>query len=390
MENNTEKECYQRVIELREQLKKNTNDEELQKELFKAEVALEKYEILLKENPQRFVLFPIKYPKLWKMYKLAKASDWTAEEITLADDLVTWRQTTKNKSGKTIKLSSLSENDKKFIISILAFFAAFDGIINENLAVRFFKEVQIPEARCFYGFQIAMENVHGEVYSILIDTYIDDLLEKDKLFAAIENFPSVKKMAQWALKWLNSDLPFNQRLIAFAAVEGIFFSGAFCGIFWIKKRGLLPGLTFSNELISRDEGLHMDFACLLNSMLKYPATQETIHKIIREAVAIQKEFIIESLPCNLIGMNSEEMAKYIEFVADRLVTMLGPNYDKIWGTPNPFDWMELISLQNMTNFFEKRVGEYNKAKTSKKAIDSGSNSSDTKNVSTCPQILDEF
>lgn len=302
-------------------------------------------EVLLKENKNRFVLFPIKYQEVWEMYKKAEASFWTAEEIDLSHDLVDWEK--------------LNDNERHFISHVLAFFAASDGIVNENLAIRFSNEVQIPEARCFYGFQIAMENIHSETYSLLIDTYIKDPVMKDKLFNAIETVPAVGKKAEWALKWINDTDSFAERLVAFAAVEGIFFSGSFCSIFWLKKRGLMPGLTFSNELISRDEGLHCDFACLLYSMLQDKLSQDTIHKIIGDAVTIEKEFITEALPVNLIGMNAEMMSQYIEFVADRLLVALG--YSKLYNAKNPFDWMELISLQGKTNFFEKRVGEYQKA-----------------------------
>jgi ribonucleoside-diphosphate reductase beta chain len=302
-------------------------------------------EFLLEENKKRFVLFPIKHKEVWDMYKKAEASFWTAEEIDLSHDQTDW--------------DKLNDNERHFISHVLAFFAASDGIVNENLAVRFSNEVQIPEARCFYGFQIAMENIHSETYSLLIDTYIKDPVQKDKLFNAFETVPAVKKKADWALKWINNTSSFAERLVAFAAVEGIFFSGSFCSIFWLKKRGLMPGLTFSNELISRDEGLHCDFACLLYSMLENKLSQDTIHKIISDAVAIEKEFICEALPVNLIGMNSEMMSQYIEFVADRSLMSLG--YDKLYNTKNPFDWMELISLQGKTNFFEKRVAEYQKA-----------------------------
>ncbi len=279
------------------------------------------------------------------MYKKAEASFWTAEEIDLSHDRTDWEK--------------MTANERHFISHILAFFAASDGIVNENLAMRFSNEVQIPEARCFYGFQIAIENIHAETYSLLIDTYIKNAKEKEHLFNAIETVPCVKKKADWALKWIDSTDSFAARLIAFAAVEGIFFSGSFCSIFWLKKRGLMPGLTFSNELISRDEGLHCDFACLLYSMLQNKLPEMTVKKIIQDAVEIEKEFVTDALPVDLIGMNSKMMAQYIEFVADRLITTLG--YSKIYGTVNPFDWMELISLQGKTNFFEKRVGDYQKS-----------------------------
>jgi ribonucleotide reductase beta subunit family protein with ferritin-like domain len=302
-------------------------------------------EPLLQENPNRFVLFPIKHPKVWEMYKQQQASFWTAEEIDLFADLKDWER--------------LNKDEKHFIKYVLAFFAASDGIVLENLAEQFCTEVQIPEARCFYGFQIAMENIHAETYSLLIDTYIKDSNEKDFLFNAILNVPVIHKKASWAMKWINSADSFAERLVGFAAVEGIFFSGSFCSIFWLKKRSLMPGLTFSNELISRDEGLHCDFACLLYSMLKNKLSQEKIYEIITEAVEIEKEFVSEALPVELIGMNSELMKQYIEFVADRLIFALGCN--KYYNVTNPFDWMDMISIQGKTNFFEKKVGEYQKA-----------------------------
>jgi ribonucleoside-diphosphate reductase beta chain len=277
-------------------------------------------EVLLQENKDRFVLLPIKYPEIWKMYKKHEASFWTAEEIDLSPDLKDWER--------------LSNDERHFIKHVLAFFAASDGIVNENLAVNFMKEVQLPEARCFYGFQIMIENIHSETYSLLIDTYIKDPVEKNRLFHAIDSVPCVQKKAQWALKWIN-DGSFAERLVAFAAVEGIFFSGSFCSIFWLKKRGLMPGLSFSNELISRDEGLHCDFACLLYSMLETKLSQERIHAIIRDAVENEHEFVTDALPVSLIGMNSKLMCQYIEFVADRLLVALG--YDKIYNATNPFD-----------------------------------------------------
>lgn len=301
-------------------------------------------EILLKENKDRFVLLPINYPKVWEVYKRHEASFWTAEEIDLSGDLKDW--------------GALNDGERHFITHVLAFFAASDGIVNENLAVNFMSEVQIPEARCFYGFQIMMENIHSETYALLIDTYVKDPAEKDRLFHAIDTVPAVKKKAEWALRWIENG-NFAQRLVAFAAVEGIFFSGSFCSIFWLKKRGLMPGLTFSNELISRDEGLHCEFACLLYSMLQQKLTQEEVHQIIGDAVAIEKDFIINALPVDLIGMNSRLMAQYIEFVADRWLSELG--YAKMFNAANPFDFMEMISLQGKTNFFEKRVGDYQKS-----------------------------
>lgn len=302
-------------------------------------------EFLLKPNPNRFVLFPIQNDAIWQMYKKAEACFWTAEEIDLSQDLTDWQK--------------LNDKERHFVSHVLAFFAASDGIVNENLATHFINEVQVPEARCFYGFQIAMENIHSETYSLLIDTYIKDSNEKDRLFHAIDNIPCVKKKADWAMKWMNRSNSFAERIVAFAAVEGIFFSGSFCSIFWLKKRGMMPGLTFSNELISRDEGLHCDFACLLYSQLNAKLSEATIHEIIGEAVAIEKEFIVDALPASLIGMNAEMMSQYIEFVADRLLGSLG--YNKLFRTQNPFDWMELISLQGKTNFFEKRVSEYQKS-----------------------------
>jgi ribonucleoside-diphosphate reductase beta chain len=301
-------------------------------------------EILLKENKDRFVILPINYPKIWEQYKKHVASFWTAEEIDLGSDQKDWE--------------NLNDGERHFISHILAFFAASDGIVNENLAVNFMSEVQLPEARCFYGFQIMMENIHSETYALLIDTYIKDPKEKDRLFHAIDTVPAVKKKADWALRWIDNGT-FAQRLVAFAAVEGIFFSGSFCSIFWLKKRGLMPGLTFSNELISRDEGLHCEFACLLYKMLSSKLSQQEVHEIISDAVQIEKEFITEALPVALIGMNAVLMQQYIEFVADRWLDELG--YSKIYNAANPFDFMEMISLQGKTNFFEKRVGDYQKA-----------------------------
>jgi len=280
------------------------------------------------------------------MYKLHAASFWTAEEIDLAEDAKDWKK--------------LNDNERHFLKHVLAFFAASDGIVNENLVTNFADEVQWPEARCFYGFQIMMENIHAETYSLLIDTYITDPAEKDHLFNALETVPSVKKKGSWALKWLSRKKgTFAQRLVAFAAVEGIFFSGSFCAIFWLKKRGLMPGLTFSNELISRDEGLHCDFACLLHNQLIRGAGENVIHRIISEAVEIESEFVTSALPVELIGMNAGLMRQYIEFVADRLLVSLGAS--KLYDVTNPFPWMEMISMQGKTNFFEKRVGEYQKS-----------------------------
>src|SRR6476619_5837204 len=301
-------------------------------------------EVLLQENKDRFVILPIKYPTIWEMYKKHEASFWTAEEIDLSGDLKDW--------------ANLNDGERHFISHVLAFFAASDGIVNENLAVNFMSEVQVPEARCFYGFQIMMENIHSETYSLLIDTYIKDPVEKDKLLHAVDTVPCVGEKADWALKWINNG-SFTERLVAFAAVEGIFFSGSFCSIFWLKKRGLMPGLSFSNELISRDEGLHCDFACLLYGMLNKKLSQEKIYSIIKDAVECEHEFVTDALPVSLIGMNAKLMCQYIEFVADRLLMSLG--YPKIYNSTNPFDFMEMISLQGKTNFFEKRVAEYQKA-----------------------------
>ncbi len=301
-------------------------------------------ELLLEENKDRFVLFPIKYPKIWEMYKKAEQSFWTAEEVDLQTDLKDWTR--------------LNDGERHFIKHVLAFFAASDGIVNENLAINFMREVQLPEARCFYGFQIMMENIHSEMYSLLIDTYIKDPAEKTHLLHAIDTVPCVTKKAEWALRWIGNGT-FAERLIAFAAVEGIFFSGSFCSIFWLKKRGLMPGLSTSNEFISRDEGMHCDFACLLYDMLDHKLPKEQVVSIIRDAVACEHEFVTDALPVSLIGMNSKMMCQYIEFVADRLLVSLGCN--KIYNSTNPFDFMEMISLQGKTNFFEKRVSEYKKA-----------------------------
>ncbi len=302
-------------------------------------------EPLLQENKGRFVLFPIQHDDIWQFYKKAEASFWTAEEIDLSQDQTDWE--------------NLNDGERHFITHVLAFFAASDGIVNENLAEHFVAEVQYTEAKFFYGFQIAIENIHSETYSLLIDTYVKDGVEKDRLFNAIDTMDCVKKKADWALKWIDEG-NFAERLIAFAAVEGIFFSGSFCSIFWLKKRGLMPGLSFSNELISRDEGLHCDFAChLYTKHVVNRLPKETVIKIIEDAVSIEKEFVTDSLPVNLIGMNSELMCQYIEFVADRLLNELIGK--KIYNSTNPFDFMEMISLQGKTNFFEKRVGEYQKA-----------------------------
>ena len=303
-------------------------------------------EPILQPNDNRFVIFPIQHTDLWDWYKKQQACFWTAEEIDLHADIVDWN-------------SKLSDDERYFIKHILAFFAASDGIVNENLAENFVNEVQYSEAKFFYGFQIMMENIHSETYSLLIDTYVKDEIEKDRLFRAIEVFPAIKKKADWALKWIESD-SFAERLIAFAAVEGIFFSGAFCSIFWLKKRGLLPGLTFSNELISRDEGMHCDFAVHLhNNHIVNRVPQERIREIILDALTIEREFITESLPVSLIGMNAKLMTQYLEYVTDRLLIEFG--CDREYESTNPFDFMEMISLEGKTNFFEKRVSEYQKA-----------------------------
>lgn len=300
-------------------------------------------EPLLQEDDNRFVMFPIQHDDIWEMYKKQVDCFWRAEEVDLSKDYLHWQ--------------TLNQDEKHFISMILAFFAASDGIVLENLGSRFMSEVQLSEARAFYGFQIAMENIHSQMYSLLIETYIQDREEKSRLFCALENFPCIKKKADWALKWINDNRSsFATRLVAFACVEGIFFSGAFCSIFWLKKRGLMPGLTFSNELISRDEALHTEFAILLYSKLLRKVQKNKVYEIIKEAVEIEKEFITDALPCKLIGMNSTLMQQYIEFIADRLAVQLG--YDKIYNSSNPFNFMELISVESKTNFFEKRVSEY--------------------------------
>ncbi|KAI0638292.1 ribonucleotide reductase small subunit [Trametes polyzona] len=307
----------------------------------------EHMEPLLIESKRRFVLFPIQYHEIWQMYKKAEASFWTAEEMDLSKDLHDWN-------------NRLNDDERHFISHVLAFFAASDGIVNENLVERFSNEVQAAEARCFYGFQIMMENIHSETYSLLIDTYIKDPRQREHLFDAIDTIPCIKKKADWALHWISDkESAFAERLVAFAAVEGIFFSGSFASIFWLKKRGLMPGLTFSNELISRDEGMHTDFACLLFSHLKRRPHPDIVRQIITEAVEIEQEFLTDALPVGLIGMNAKLMRQYIEFVADRLLVALGG--EKHYNVTNPFDFMDMISLQGKTNFFEKRVSDYSKA-----------------------------
>lgn len=314
-----------------------------------------KQEPLLAPNPQRFVLFPIQYDEIWSMYKKALACVWTAEEVDLGNDMLDWVK--------------LTDNERHFISHVLAFFAASDGIVNENLVVNFMKKVQIPEARAFYGFQIAIENIHSETYSLLIDTYITDNDEKTRLFNAIDTIHCIKQKADWARMWLNDETAsFGEQLVAFAAVEGIHFSGSFCAIFWLKKRNLMPGLCFSNELISRDEGLHCDFACLLFKMLIYKPTWQTVKKIIVDAVDIEKQFVTEALSVELIGMNAKLMCESIECCADRLFIALGST-EKIYGTANPFPWLELISLTGKSNFFEKRVSEYARAGVMNKSRD---------------------
>ncbi|WWC73378.1 uncharacterized protein I206_107345 [Kwoniella pini CBS 10737] len=307
-------------------------------------------EDILRESDDRFVLFPIKYREIWQAYKASQASFWTAEELDLGHDTSDWND-------------KLTEPERFFILRILAFFAASDGIVGENIVSQFSMDVQISEARAFYSFQSMMEQVHSETYSLLIETYVRDSEEKEFLFRGMDNIPCVRKKADWALKYITDEMPFRLRLVAFACVEGIFFSGSFAAIFWLKKRGLMPGLTFSNELISRDEGTHTDFACLLYNHLKHRCSEEEVHSIVTEAVVIEKEFLTDALPCGLIGINANLMCQYIEFVADRLIVDLG--YPKIFHAINPFDWMELISLQGKANFFESRVSSYQLANVSR-------------------------
>ena len=303
-------------------------------------------EKILQDNPGRFVLFPIEHGDLWKLFKQQEACFWTAEEIDLGQDVYDWE-------------NKLNADEQHFVKHVLAFFAASDGIVNENLAMNFVNEVQYTEAKFFYSFQMMMENIHSETYSLLIDSYIKDKEEQNKLFNAVETIPAIKKKADWAIKWINSE-SFVERLVAFAAVEGIFFSGSFCSIFWLKKRGLMPGLTFSNELISRDEGMHCDYAChLFNNHIENKISEKRIKEIICGALVIEKEFILEALPVRLIGMNSDLMSQYLEFVTDRLLVALGCS--KVYNVENPFDFMQNIALQGKTNFFEKRVAEYQKA-----------------------------
>jgi ribonucleotide reductase beta subunit family protein with ferritin-like domain len=299
---------------------------------------------ILTPSTSRFTTFPIRYPDLWALYKKAVASFWTVEEIDLGSDLKDWDR--------------LNDSERHFIKMVLSFFAASDGIVFENLDLNFTKEVQIPEARSFYAYQGFNESIHGETYSLMIDKLVKDPEEKAKLFKSIEYVPAVKKKAEWAMQWMNPGASFAQRLIAFACVEGIFFSGSFCAIFWLKKRGLMPGLSFSNELISRDEGLHQEFAVTLYHNLQTKLDPKTIREIVGDAVLVEREFIIDALPCKLIGMDAQEMKQYIEFVADRLLAQLG--VAPLFGSQNPFDWMETISLEGKTNFFEKRVGDYSK------------------------------
>lgn len=336
------------VSQLKQRLMTGTVDEKPSKTVSKPSKytsAMDAEEPLLIESKNRFVLFPIADQEIWSMYKKHVASFWTAEEIDLGDDMKDWQ--------------SLNAKEQHFIKYVLAFFAASDGIVLENLCSHFINDVKLPEARCFYAFQAAMENIHSETYSLLIDTYIKSDSEKNELFNAMDNIPCIQKKADWAMKWMNLDCAFIQRLVAFACVEGIFFSGSFCALYWLKKRGLMPGLTFSNELISRDEGLHTDFACMLYKKSKNQIDDETMEEIVRSAVECEQSFICDSLPVDLIGMNSKLMGEYIQFVADRLLHSLG--HEKIYNAKNPFDWMEMISLQGKTNFFERRVGEYAKA-----------------------------
>jgi ribonucleoside-diphosphate reductase subunit M2 len=315
-------------------------------------------EPILQKEKNRFVLFPIMHADMYTMYKKAVASFWTTEEIDLAHDQQDYEQ--------------LTPGEQKFVLHVLAFFAGADGIVNENLVERFATEVPIAEARCFYGFQIAMENIHSETYSLLLDTYVKDVKQKQKLFDAVESIPCIRAKADWALRWIDETKRFAERLVAFAVVEGIFFSGSFCAIFWLKKRGLMPGLTFSNELISRDEGLHCDFACLLYSKLERKLTNDELYDIVKDAVVHEKEFVCEALSCALIGMNASMMSEYIEFCADRLLVALGA--PKLYNANQPFDWMELISLQGKTNFFERRVSEYQKANVMRSASGDSINS----------------
>mmetsp|Transcript_2435 Transcript_2435/g.2701 ORF Transcript_2435/g.2701 Transcript_2435/m.2701 type:complete len:407 (+) Transcript_2435:435-1655(+) len=305
----------------------------------------DKLEPMLTPNPDRFCMFPITEPKVWEMYKKAEASFWTVEEVDLHGDRRDW--------------ATLSSNEQYFISHVLAFFAASDGIVLENLAARFMNEIQLAEARAFYGFQIAIENIHSEMYSLLLEEYIQDRQQKHRLFHAVEHFPAIKQKADWAMRWISSTNRFAERLVAFACVEGIFFSGSFCAIFWLKKRGLMPGLTFSNELISRDEGLHCDFACLLYSLMKHRLDQSVVLDIVKEAVEIEKSFVVDALPCSLIGMNCALMSRYVEYCADRLLVEL--ECEKVYNVSNPFDWMETISLQGKANFFERRVDQYQKS-----------------------------
>lgn len=310
-----------------------------------AEERQQQAEPLLRDDEHRFTMYPIMNPAVFEMYKKAVASFWSVEEVDLSQDARDWER--------------LTGDEKHFITHVLAFFAASDGIVLENLAVRFMQDVQLAEARAFYGFQIAIENVHSEMYSLLLDHFVRDAAQRQHLFQAIHTVPCVKHKAEWALRWIGSSTSFAERLVGFACVEGIHFSGSFCSIFWLKKRGLMPGLTFSNELISRDEGLHTDFACLLYNQLQHKLPQETVHTIVGDAVRLEKEFCCEALSVSLVGMNADLMSQYIRFVADRLLIALG--YNKLYNTSNPFDWMEMISLQGKTNFFERRVGDYQRA-----------------------------
>lgn len=338
------------------------------------------YEPLFEQNPDRFVVFPINYQDIWQFYKKAEASFWIAEEIDLADDIIHW--------------AKLGKDEQHFIKMILAFFAATDGIVNENLAQRFMVDVQIPEARCFYAFQIAIETIHGETYSLLIDTLIKDKKEQNRLFNAIHTVPSIEKLSKWALKWISSTDSYAERLVGFSCVEGILFSGPFCALYWLKQKGVMPGLTFSNELISRDEGLHMEFAChLYKNYIQNKLSEERVYQIVSEAVEFEKEFINESLPCRLIGMNAEMMTEYIQFVADRLLLLLG--YQEKYKSKCHFTFMENQSLDGKTNFFERRVGEYSRGGLEKMKAIIEKKKNDNKEVieeiqTQKIQILDDF
>lgn len=353
-----------KLLQIVKQNKHKDSNLDLELEL---ELKLEKYEPILIENKNRYVMFPIQYHDAWNMYKKHHSSMWVCEEVDLSNDISQFEKL-------------LTDNEKYYITYVLAFFSCFDGIVNENLTERFMSEIQVPEIRAFYGFQIMIENVHNEMYSLLIDTFISND-KKDFVFNAIENFPAIKKMANWAIKWIHSKLPFNRRILAYTCIEGIMFSAQFASINWFKKRGILNGLTFSNELISKDEGLHMEFGVLMHNTLKYPASIEIIHEIVSETVSLCKEFVTESLPCALIGMNSNDMIQYIEYISDRLLIQL--NAPVLFNSKNPFTgWLDMISLDHKTNFFERKVAEYSKANSNLEIIN---NMTIDKN-----EILDEF